>query len=343
MIPSNVTDKTSLITHQVKEPSSPPEIDKKSVEQKELYEHHKFLEDRQVHKVETSQYQIANKFNISELGLKSWQFNFTSFNQYGETCKTQSIANIDTYFAAKFGYRRIPMFKHMHEFLPKNKRVNLSIRELAKRFGSRQGEILEKETVQKIGEHLGYKVNVIEFNDIDDFKCHIKTHICEEIPLMIMFGLNRFNLLPIKYDETNEHAAVIHGFKNSGDKVIYSCDCHKIEVKIEDLYLSNKSLPITRLQEVYSKSGSVKHISGQKYQNGKAFFKYHLVEDVDIMSLKKVKFIPSVIPKIGSGFNSVIFAFSPLESPKDYRKQLIFSENLAEKLCIKSAINNWDI
>ena len=73
---------------------------------------------------------------------------FHPIEQTGHNCKIVAIANIEKYFTEGSG-KTFPLHKQKKHFF--------SIRELAKRHGSLQGELLEVKQVSNILHDLGYE------------------------------------------------------------------------------------------------------------------------------------------------------------------------------------------
>lgn len=272
----------------------------------------------------------------------AYKFNLVTSQQFGETCKIQAVANIDTYYACQQRYRRIPMFKHMHNFLSEDKRINLSVRELAKRNKSKQGEILERGMLKKVIEELGYSVKLLDFNNIPQLMTHVKNNVCKHIPMIVMYGLNRANAYPELFDGANEHAAIIHGYKDDGNTIIYSCNQREITCSAVELFNSNQSLPTTRSQEFYKENEEITSMEFQYYDKRKPFLKYVSVKEHAIKEVKEEELIKSIIPQEDTGFKGVLFAVSPIaenkEESKKHREIKIQAENLAKQLYSKMNI-----
>lgn len=191
--------------------------------------------------------------------------------QVGSLCKIVSIASIEQYYAAECGYEALPLRANnrtqneanaMRLHNNKNRIINtqdsnrlFSIRKLAKRNDSVQGEVLQFGNWVKNLNDLGYETNTIDFNN--DFHAFIDgvTHALKQgnLPL-IAFAVSEESGHPDPEPndpEAREHATIISGYHPETDEMTIQHWGNTYVVDAVTLFNSSRALAMTRKQEFY--------------------------------------------------------------------------------------------
>lgn len=223
-------------------------------------------------------------------------------SQGGETCKPTALAALDAYFAQKYGVGSIPLRKRMaggSNSGPGERPI--SVRQIAKANGSRQGEILQADMFQRVAQEMGYEATVHRPADIKEFRETVMDSIADRKPLVAFFPVHRETDLPTRnFDGGNEHAALIVGYDRERDTVdLAHYESLYEAVPMKKLYRSMQKLPSTREQEIYQHTGN--SVSGRTR-------KYSLVRSADDSDSQ---FLYSIVPEQGSGFKNTLFVMSP--------------------------------
>jgi hypothetical protein len=202
--------------------------------------------------------------------------------QNGHTCKPTAIAMVESFYAPLLGLPPLP--------LRKQKAARVSIRQLAKRHGSVQGELLETEQVQKIFEDLGYCSHWVDFQG--DYFCFKSTIISELMNNNLILGfmaVNRSTGMPSPSYDDNEHAVVIHGFDEANDTLVMTHWGRERVASFYDFYYSAHCLPTQREAEYY-----------YSIKNQDPIRKYEKAEHVGVLAPSPVK--KSITPHPNTGF-----------------------------------------
>ena len=241
--------------------------------------------------------------------------------QVGQICKLVSIENVEVYYAKKFGFDAMP--------LRANKTGNISIRYLAKRNHSLQGEILEFSMWQKNLTDMGYKSEVIDFkDDINLFEKSIQDSLERGDLPMLAFSVNMETGHPDpkpREPADREHAAVIMGYDSHTDKVTIVHWGKTYTVDLVALYHSSQALLPTRSPEYYNKNT--------------AYAPEHRDYRPKYLSAKDKGERSSITPSINSGFQSKLLivkrpdtsyllgARKALRVGEAFRQEQFFSQN----------------
>lgn len=228
-------------------------------------------------------------------------------DQTGHNCKSTAIAAVDQFYAKKIGFQPIPLHKR--------KKHPISKRELAKKNGSIQGELLEIKQIPKILEQIGYETELVNFeNNFSLFKKTIIENINAGNLIFACFAVDRITGNPTnKYDQYNEHAAILNGYNEESDVLEIVHWNKQRTTSLKDFYNSSMVLPNERQPEYYEK---VKHKNKR--------MKYDLTKEQNDDSLKSgVK--KSIIPEKNSGFcgKLVIIKQPELKNILEVRKKLL--------------------
>jgi len=182
------------------------------------------------------------------------------------------------------------------------------MRQIAKRFGSVQGEILEIRQLCEILAFIGFESEIIDCSDNKALYARtIKESLDAKIPPIVFFGasyLLRGCPMPYceKYGRSNEHAVLLTGYNEAADMVTLVDDGVECSVDLEKLYSSSSSLPQQRNREQYK---SIKDKNPSQ--------KYDLVPDneqcEDVLR-------SSIFPEKNSGFSAKIIRILPPTAEK---------------------------
>lgn len=200
--------------------------------------------------------------------------------QTGSNCKSTAIATADATFASDLGFENIPLHKSTtHAF---------SIRELAKRHRSMQGELLQINQLNSMLSDLGYENNVVVCETYDLFKENIQNSLEQGDLIIACFAVNRETRLPYQYDGGNEHATVIYGINTDTDELYMAHDNKEFVIYARDFYDASTQLPLKREPEYYVRiGGSQKYAVLDNQQD-------------EVLLTQKVK--KSITPELDSGF-----------------------------------------
>lgn len=268
---------------------------------------------------------------ITMIGLntnKTNSINITAVEQTGHNSKITAIASIEQYFSEKIGYVTIPLHKSYADS------PSISLRQIAKKFDSIQGELLEVKQMQEILNFIGYESQIKKCETVADLKETIVTQLKADLPLITFFAVNRTKGggLPIdQYDGSNEVAAVIVGYNEKMNTVILMHQGRKYQCPLTKLYSSMMCLPEQRSKELYR---SVKNEDRVK--------KYDLITEQKY-EIKQIK--ESIQPRLNSGFHGrlVVLKNAPeLQNIQKIRKKIIL-ENLNIDYVIKRIANDSGI
>ena len=221
--------------------------------------------------------------------------NLNPVHQTGHNCKSTAIATVDKYFAEKIGFEPIPLHK--------KKEAAISIRQLSKTKGSRQGELLEARQLSEIFVDLGYEAELIDFQDNYDLFKHCVTHNIKTGHLVIAcFSVDRRTQRPsTRYKAENEHAAILHGFNDETGALDITHWGRSIRTTMKDFYDSSMVLLKERNPEYYI---NIKQSNKVK--------KYELYSDQTGAHLP-AEYKKSLIPSSNSGFRGKLFVIKQPE------------------------------
>lgn len=197
---------------------------------------------------------------------------FKPIEQTGHNCKIVAITAIDNHYARLLNIKSVPLHKA--------KMNSFSIRQLAKRHGSVQGELLEINQIQHCLNDLGYENEILEWSNVKEFKQSIEEHLAQGNLIIGFFAVHRWDGAPSVNYENNEHAAVIHQIYM--ENIEYTHWSRTYQSNIQDFFDSSKALPTKRLPEYYQKINDRTK-------------KYELVSSHDCTQV-------SITPKDNSGF-----------------------------------------
>ncbi len=237
--------------------------------------------------------------------------NIKPIHQTGHNCKPTAIATIDQYYGQKFGFTPLPLHKE--------KKHPISIRELAKRHGSLQGELLEMRQMEKILNDLGYETEVVDFNNHPDlFKHTIKKSLAAGDMVIACFAVDTYTGAPTFNPKGDtEHAAIINGINEDLGLIKMIHWEEEYQTTIDTFYYSSISLPHTRSPEYYVnvKERGQQRDKMRKYDKAAA-------QDDSALSLGARK---TITPEIGSGFGGklLIIKEPKLENILSRRKTLL--------------------
>lgn len=242
--------------------------------------------------------------------------------QTGHICKPAALATLDAYYAVQHGVAAIPLRKNRKARTnldaespterPTATQAQLSVRQLTKRHGSIQGEVLEAENYRHLAKTMGYSVDVLSPDDPAAFKKIVLNHLSKGQPLVTCFAVDRENGHPQSEYLDNEHACLITAcdpVANTIDIVHWGQTFQHLS--IVDMFDSMNILPAEREQEIYYRRDD--SCSDPRFKT--STFKYEKeCRQVGNSAEAERK---SIIPARGSGFKNKIFSIVPdLNSPR---------------------------
>lgn len=96
------------------------------------------------------------------------RINISPVEQIGHICKPTAVACLDAYYGHLLGY--FPLL--LHKSNSASPFPGASIRQISKKFGSMQGELLEVRQVHEILNYIGYETEEVNF--INNFQLFTK-------------------------------------------------------------------------------------------------------------------------------------------------------------------------
>lgn len=244
--------------------------------------------------------------------MQSKSLNVTAVPQQGQTCKIVAISCVDAYWAKKKQFK--PIYprknrKEYHEYTNAKHESAISTRQIAKKYRSVQGELLEKSQFIKIFKDIGYQATATTLETEQHFQQLIKKNIDANKPLLICFAVDASHqsTQPSIFSDkdNNEHAAVISGYKYANGKFLVECTHwgQKYSYSITELYNSICSLPAKREFEQYNRTKTSNKASV-----------YRILETGQQASADTLQ---TIIPKENTGFKNLVFTID--EPVFDYR------------------------
>ena len=196
----------------------------------------------------------------------------TPTTQTGHICKPTAIATIDHYYAKQEGFQAISLNKHNNPLHQRKKNL-ISMRELAKKQDSVQGELLEMRQVNDIFHDIGYETIVIDFTDkLNLFKETIITSINAGNLIFAAFSVDRKSGAPTTQPDDlvdkNEHVAVIHGYDEEKDTVLFTHWGKERTCTFQEFYDSSMVLLKTRQPEYYKNVKTIPSLKKYAHQLG---------------------------------------------------------------------------
>lgn len=243
----------------------------------------------------------------------------TPVKQVGMICKLVAVAAIDKYYAKKFNFSPIPLYKD-HGSHP------VSIRQIAKNGGSLQGEVLEIGRLQKVFSELGYDTELIDFqSDPAILNEKIRDNLLAGNVPISFFAVDCDTGLPGDvFDGINEHCAIISGCNGEENIQITHWDKH-YRTSIEEFYTSSLALPRSRDVEYYEPTFNVGSL-------GKGTKKYNMITEQTLMDSNRPFVRFSITPEENTGFQGklLIVKKPDITKIKACRALLYNAENLAK-------------
>ncbi len=201
--------------------------------------------------------------------------------------KIAAVAAIDATFANKLGFEKVPLYK--------KDSAMLSMRELAKRHGSLQGELLEVSQLASMLSDLGYEYDLVDCESYTVFKSSIEAQLQQDTLVIGFFKVEHENgSYGKKYDIESEVAAIIHGINTETGVLNVTYHDKERAFSVRDFYQATSVLPEERKPEYYIPCSTF----GEKYQLAKTQGDSSLVNE----SAKK-----SITPVPRSGFQKKLF------------------------------------
>ena len=236
--------------------------------------------------------------------------------QTGSNCKTIAITALDQYYADKLGYPSIPLHKRYQGV------GLLSTRQIAKKLGSLQGELLEVGLIEDILTDMGYEAEIVDCKTIDFFREQIIDSLEKDNPLITFFAVSAdYHTLGLPtrfYNGLNEHDAVIMGFDSKTDQVTMMHWGQYYTCPLKDLFKSTNSLPEQRDQELYKPA---------KFED--PMRKYQILTDEEAKVALESTLKKSIVPKAGTGFKNKLIKLKKFPEAKEisaHRKEYLIKQ-----------------
>lgn len=243
----------------------------------------------------------------------------------GQHCKLSALALIDAYCSDILTQKKIPLLSERQK-CPKNKPI-LSVRKIAKKHNSIQGEVLQVCDLEKIAMDMGYKVEILTVENEIDFVTKISERIGKQF-LITFYSLNIHKPSGIELSESphqhTEHASVISKyFAGYHTVTLNHWGESSTGIPISDLFISTSNLAAYRSPENYWINNKTKISLADEPRirhSGEKDYKYRLHCDsamkiIYITGNNKEEFekryIKSIVPSAGSGFRKILFAIEP--------------------------------
>ncbi len=174
--------------------------------------------------------------------------------QRGESCKLKALYEAVSHSALVDGVTPIPLYKSGTH--------GASIRQAAKKVGSRVGEIYSLHQLTALAKHLAFpSVTYKAFNE-DDYLAHLTALIDIGQPAVVFYEVDRdmrsghYAHPAISKGEENEHAILVVGYYRTAFdevKLIVKNWDEYYEVDGMEMALSSLNLPDTRTHETFGK------------------------------------------------------------------------------------------
>lgn len=249
--------------------------------------------------------------------------------QNGHICKLAALANLDLLYATERGIANIPLRKNRSGYYTSQVNhhhsgvANTSIRETAKKYDSRQGEILQVSDLQSVAHEMGYQVTTLRPLTIDECRTTIAQHIEHGTPLLTFFQVSKREG-PARHGwprsggtETTEHAALVVGI-DTGEDTVDLAHWGQVfpRIPLSDLFGSMDALADVRKPEVYERTALVRD---ERARN--TYKKYDIANEPpsDIQAGVAAGTIrPSVVPT-KEGFRNMLLVVEPDESHQRWK------------------------
>lgn len=250
--------------------------------------------------------------------------------QNGHICKLAALANLDLLYATESGIANIPLRKNRSGYYTSQINhhhsgvANTSIRETAKKYDSRQGEILQVSDLQSVAREMGYEVTTLRPLTVDECRTAISKHIEHGMPLLTFFQVSKRDG-PARHgwprsggSEMIEHAALVVGI-DTGEDTVDLAHWGQVfpRIPLSDLFASMDALADVRKPEVYERTALVRD---QRARN--TYKKYDIVNvpPSDIPAAVAAGTArPSVVPT-KEGFRNMLLVVKPDKSHQRWKR-----------------------
>lgn len=198
--------------------------------------------------------------------------------QLGHICKIEALSLINNFYYPDDSELHVPLFKM-------GKKTK-SIREISKKMGSLQGEVLDREAIFNIAKESNLNPELQVFKSYVEFRYKLVNAIQKNKPSIICYSVSpetspQYNIdCADRYRGFNEHAGIISDYdpKTDAFKLLYEKEEVSKNYFVNGflLYLSNASIQLKRNEENYKQLKAIK-IKSQKIVNGNKYYKYESV------------------------------------------------------------------
>lgn len=223
----------------------------------------------------------------------------TPVHQTGHNCKITAIASIEKYYSKMLNFRAIPLHK-------RNKPT--SIRQLAKKHGSVQGELLEIKQLTEILNDMGYEAQIVDcHSNFNLYKDTLVQSIKSNHFVLAAFAVDRRTGLPTTaYDGLNEHMAIINDIDEESGAIKMISWGREYVTNIRQFYASSMTLSPERKPEYYE---NVKNRGKERDRERK----YDLTREQNDSVLGLPTTIKSITPAKDSGYRGKLII---IEKPR---------------------------
>lgn len=226
----------------------------------------------------------------------------------GSHGKLAALALVDAYFAEKYAVINYPLLAEGRDVM--------SLRRIAKILNSCQGEVLERSLLESIAKDIGYNVQMLYPENIEDFTKLLRQNI--ESKGLISFYTASHLLSPAinpTCNELMENATVITRYNEQDHTctVIHMGKQHT-NVPLSLLFESNQNLVNTRNPEYYSLDNKKKVRLRDPVGTFITRSKYPPVEEKEVLLLNSrygKEYLKTITPAAGSGFKGLLMVLEP--------------------------------
>lgn len=256
-------------------------------------------------------YKMSCPFNREDLPISN----------RGGHCEIAALATIDSRQARIYGVPKMPLLAQKQDVI--------SVRNIAKRHNSAQGEVMQINDFKGIAEEMGYEVTILRPENQDMFINIIKSHTIADKPIVVLYSFDSNNKHGINLNSYSKPfmrmPSVISEFNEKKETVTlnhYGRVREKIPVK--DLFTSMNNLPDTNSKIKFIAYKKDEELEGAELEYVKKVRKHLTDNDVCTLTCKYTEYrnsfyniskiervVESVTPIPGSGFKNVVVSIEP--------------------------------
>lgn len=226
----------------------------------------------------------------------------------GNFSKISSLALLDARFSELMGKNKLPLLAE--------KSAPVSLRKIAKLFGSLQGEILQANDLKKLAEFIGYKVDIVSPQTAEDFSNCIKNNVADK-GVIVFYSADVHSLYGINEEDGfqfTENSSVVSRYDAERNVCTLNHWGEKFPgTPVDMLFNSSRSLDKTLHQEAYDvgkTKGRHLHTDPVITPEGMPQYKYPNTDKTWALG-HNIKFKQSIHPANNSGFKGLVMMIEP--------------------------------